>query len=107
MATTHEHMVAAACRERGERGSALIAVLLLLMMMTGLVAALALGSQTENYISRNQNSGAVAQAAAEAGLNHAVELAVTYIFEWKANGFGNYGEAGDALVAGPDGACGA
>jgi hypothetical protein len=91
---------------RGERGSALIAVLLLLMMMTGLAGALALGSQTESYVSRNQNSGAQAQAAAEAGLNHAVELAVSYIFEWKSNGFGSYGEAVNALLAGPDGATG-
>jgi hypothetical protein len=98
--------VATAGRTRGERGSALIAVLLLLMMMSGLVSALALGSQTESFISRNQNSGAQAQAAAEAGLNHAVELAVSYIFEWKANGFMSYGAAVDALLAGPDGATG-
>src|ERR687898_2575212 len=88
----------------GERGSALVAVLLLLMMMTGLVAALSVGSQTETYISRNENSGAMTQAAAEAGLNHAVELVVTYIFEWKFNGFGSVEEAVNALLAGPDGA---
>jgi hypothetical protein len=86
----------------GERGSALIAVLLLLMMMTALAGALSLGSQTETFVSRNQNSGARAQAAAEAGLNHAVELAVTYIFEWNANGFANYNQAVNALLAGPD-----
>jgi hypothetical protein len=90
----------------GEHGSALIAVLLLLMMMTALAGALSLGSQTETFVSRNQNSGARAQAAAEAGLNHAVELAVTYIFEWNANGFANYGQAVDALLAGPDGDAG-
>lgn len=86
-----------------ERGSALIAVLLLLMMMSALVAALSTSSQTETFVSRNQKSGAQAQAAAEAGLNHAVELAVAYIFNWKANGFGSVDTAVSGLLAGPDG----
>ena len=90
----------------GERGSALVAVLLLLMMMTALAAALSVGSQTETYISRNENSGAMAQAAAEAGLNHAVELVSTYIFEYKSNGFGEPEEAVNSLLRGPDGASG-
>ena len=90
----------------GERGSALVAVLLLLMMMTTLAAALSIGSQTESLIARNENASAEAQAAAEAGLNHAVELAVTYIFEFKSNGFSSATEAVDALLAGPDGATG-
>jgi hypothetical protein len=98
------HMAPARVERPGERGSALIAVLLLLMMMTALAGALSLGSQTETFVSRNQNSGAQAQAAAEAGLNHAVELAVTYIFEWTLNGFANYEAAVDALLQGPDGA---
>ncbi len=90
-----------------ERGSALILVLLVLMMMSALTAALAVNGQTETLISRNQRAGAQAQAAAEAGLNHAVELATTYIFEWNANGF-TIGpeEAVDALLLGPDGASG-
>ena len=85
---------------------ALVAVLLLLMMMTALAGALSVGSQTETFISRNENSGALAQAAAEAGLNHAVELAVTYIFQYKSNGFGSAAEAVNALLRGPDGASG-
>jgi Tfp pilus assembly protein PilX len=88
---------------RGERGSALIAVLLLLMMMTALAGALSMGGQTETFVSRNQNSGAQAQSIAEAGLNHAVELVVTYIFEYNSNGFATYEAAVDALLAGPDG----
>lgn len=85
-----------------ERGSALIGVLLLLMMMSALAAALGVSGQTETLISRNQRSGAQARAAAEAGLNHAVELATTYIFEWKANGAGSAEEAVDRLLWGPD-----
>ena len=90
-----------------ERGSALILVVLVLMMMSALTAALTVNGQTETLISRNQRAGAQAQAAAEAGLNHAVELATTYIFEWNANGF-TIGpeEAVDALLLGPDGASG-
>ena len=89
-----------------ERGSALIAVLLLLMMMSALAAALSMSGQTETLITRNQQAEAQAQAAAEAGLNHAAELVTTYIFEWKANGFGTAEEAIDALLAGPDQASG-
>ncbi len=103
MTNTHESIV----EQPNERGSALILVLLVLMMMSALTAALTVNGQTETLISRNQRSGAQAQAAAEAGLNHAVELATTYIFEWNANGW-TIGpeEAVDALLLGPDGASG-
>jgi len=90
----------------GERGSALLGVLLLLMMVSALAAALGVSSQTETLISRNQRSAAQAQAAAEAGLNHAAELATAYIFEWKANGLPNVEAALDGLLVGPDGASG-
>ena len=56
--------------------------------------------------SRNQRSAAQARAAAEAGLNHAVELATTYVFQWKDNGFDNPRAAIDALLWGPDGLTG-
>ena len=86
-----------------ERGSALPGVLLLMMLMSALTAALSVSSQTETLISRNQRSATQATAAAEASLNHAVELATTYIFEWQANGFDDVEEAIDALLLGPDG----
>ena len=97
-----------------ERGSALVSVLLLLMLMSALVAALGVSGQTETQLSRNQRSGAQAQAAAEAGLNHAVELATRYIFEWRANGIldgadvdiDGINEAIQALLKGPDGVTG-
>ena len=90
----------------GERGSALLGVLLLLMMVSALAAALGVSGQTETLISRNQRSAAQAQAAAEAGLNHAVELATTYISEWNANGWPDVDAAIDALLLGPDGLSG-
>ncbi len=86
----------------GERGSALLGVLLLLLLMSALAAALGVSGQTETLISRNQRAAAQAQAAAEAGLNHAVELAATYISEWNANGFADADAAIDALLLGPD-----
>lgn len=98
MTNTHHSIV----DQPDERGSALIGVLLLLMMMSALAAALAVSGQTETFISRNGRAGAEAHAAAEAGLNHAVELATRYIFEWKANGFGSTEQAVDALLVGPD-----
>jgi Tfp pilus assembly protein PilX len=86
----------------GERGSALVTVLLLLMLMSALVAALGMNGQTETFISRNEKAAVLGQAAAEAGLNHAVELATTYIFEFNANGFADADAAIAALLGGPD-----
>jgi type IV pilus assembly PilX-like protein len=87
----------------GERGSALIGVLLLLMMMSALVAALGVNGRTETLISRNQYSEAQAHAAAEAGLNHAVELATNYILKFKNYDPGGPGVALQLLLTGPFG----
>ena len=72
----------------GERGAALIGVLLLLMMMSALVAALTVNSQTETFIARNTMSATQAQLSSEAGLNHMVQVAINYIFEWKSHNCG-------------------
>jgi len=85
-----------------ERGIALIAVLLLLMMMSALGMALAVNGETETLIARNQIAGMQAQAAAEAGLNHAVEVATQYIFDWKSNGFASIDVAVDTVLANAD-----
>ena len=89
-----------------ERGSAIIGVVLLLMIMSGLAAALTVNGQTEAFISRNQREETQASAAAEAGLNHAVELATTFIAQSNANGFASTDAAIDALLLGPDGLSG-
>ena len=68
-----------AARRDSERGSAIITVLLLLLLMTGLAAALTVSGRTESLITRNHQSRAQARAAAEAGLNHAVQIAVDYL----------------------------
>jgi type IV pilus assembly PilX-like protein len=85
-----------------ERGIALVAVLLLLMMMSALGMALAVNGETETLIARNQIAGMQAQAAAEAGLNHAVEVATEYIFDWKSNGFASSDLAVDAVLTNAD-----
>ena len=84
---------------RRERGSALIGVLLLLMRMSALVATLGVSGRTETLVARNHQSGAQAQAAAEAGLNHAVQVIVANIAQWQSNGFANVDAALDALLA--------
>ncbi len=71
------HSCASACRS--ERGSALIGVLLLLMMMSALGAALGVSGRTETLVARNHQSSAQARAAAEAGLNHGVQVVVDHI----------------------------
>ncbi len=83
----------------GERGAALIGVLLLLMMMSALVAALTVNSQTETFVARNTMSATQAQLSAEAGLNHLVQLTVNYIFQWKSHGCGGGVGGVDAGVA--------
>lgn len=58
---------------RSEKGVALIIVLMLLAVMAGLTAGLSLNSQTEIAMAHNETYYAGARAAAEAGMNRAVE----------------------------------
>ena len=99
MTNTHDSIIG----RSGERGSALIGTVLLLMIMSALAAALGVSGRTETLISRNQRSGVQAQAAAEAGLNHAVELVIPYLSAYGSNGFASPDAAVDALLLGPDG----
>ena len=61
---------------RSEKGVALIIVLMLLAVMAGLTAGLSLNSQTEIAMAHNETYYAGARAAAEAGMNRAVEQIV-------------------------------
>jgi hypothetical protein len=58
---------------RSEKGVALIIVLLLLAVMAGLTTGLTLNGQTEIAMAYNETNYAGARAAAEAGMNRAVE----------------------------------
>ena len=88
------------------RGMALVTVMFLLMILSGLSAAMVTSSQTEIMVARNTVSSAQAQAAAEAGLNHATELAIPFVMQFAANGFANVSDAMTGLVRGPDGLTG-
>ena len=85
---------------------ALVTVMFLLMILSGLSAAMITSSQTELMVARNVVSSAQAAAAAEAGLNHATELAIPFVVQFAANGFANVSDAMTGLVRGPDGLTG-
>ena len=91
---------------RSSRGMALVIVMFLLMILSGLGAAMITSSQTELMVARNTVSSAQAQAAAEAGLNHATELAIPFVVQFAANGFATASDAMTGLVRGPDGLTG-
>ena len=91
---------------RSSRGMALVIAMFLLMILSGLGAAMITSSQTELMVARNVVSSAQAAAAAEAGLNHATELAILFVMEFAANGFANASDAVTGLVRGPDGLTG-
>ena len=86
-----------------EDGFALVFVLLALLVVSGLGAAMVTSGKTEVIVSVNQERAAQAKAAAEAGLNHGISLAINYVRNWQVNGFVNPSAAINALLVGPDG----
>ena len=89
-------------RAHEEQGIALIGVLLLLVIISASTAALAVSGRTEIAISRNHEMATQAQVAAEAGLNHALDVTVAFLGQWQANGFATPGAAMTGLLLGPD-----
>ena len=85
---------------------ALLSTLFLLMILSGLAAAMTANAQIEMLLARNTVSSAQSEAAAEAGLNHAVELALQYTQQFGANGFPDVNAAMTDLLLGPDGLSG-
>ena len=85
---------------------ALLTVMFLLMILSGIAAAMTTSAQTEMMVARNAVSSAQAEAAAEAGLNHATELAMPFVLQFAVNGFANVSGAMTGLVRGPDGLTG-
>ena len=84
-----------------ERGSALISVLLLLMMMSALTAAFAVSGHTETLVVRNHQTAAQARAAAEAGLNYAAQQTIEWLALWP-NTYGTASQAVNAMLDDPD-----
>lgn len=85
-----------------ERGTALVAVLLLLMMMSALASVLAISGRTETLVARNHETSAQARAAAEAGLNRAAQVVVAWLAQWPSNPlYPNVNAAVQALLVDP------
>src|SRR5687767_4937126 len=89
-----------------ERGVALVAVLLLLLLVSGLGAALAISATTDTLMARNHQVAAEARAVADASVAHGIALTLTHLRRWSANGFASPGAAVNALLRGPDDAVG-
>ena len=83
-----------------ERGTALVSVLLLLMMMSALAAALSVSGRTDTLVVRNHQTAAEARAAAEAGLNHATQVAIAWFAQWP-NSYVSVDQAVNAVLADP------
>ena len=90
-------------RMKSEDGFALVLVLLALLVVSGLAAAMVTSGRTEVLVSVNQERAAQARGAAEAGLNHALSVAILRVRNWQANGFPDASTAITALLIGPDG----
>lgn len=80
----------------------LVIVMLLTTTMSSLTAALIVSSNMETLIARNHQTAAQARAAAEAGLSHGLEVAISYLRVWMANGFASPSAAMTDLLDGPD-----
>ena len=89
-------------RAHEDQGIALIGVLLLLVIVSTSTAALVVSGRTEIAISQNHEMATQAQVAAEAGLNHAVDVAFTSLRRWQPNGFATPTDAMTSFLLGPD-----
>ena len=85
-----------------ERGGVLLGVLLLTMLLAAISVTMGLSGQTELLIARTDESAAQAHAAAEAGLNHAVDVTLTHLEQWQSLGHASPSDAITALLIGPD-----
>ena len=93
-------------RIRSERGVALVIVLMLSTVVAALTMTLTLSGQTHVAISHNHEMAARARTAAEAGLNHGLEVTSSYLRAWQTNGFASTSAAMTRMLLGPDNASG-
>ena len=80
----------------------MIGVLLLLVIVSASTAALVVSGRTDIAISQNHEMATQAQVAAEAGLNHAVDVAFTSLRRWQPDGFATPADAMTSFLLGPD-----
>jgi hypothetical protein len=93
------HLASAAAREQG---MALITVLLLTAVVSAMTVTLAFSGRTTVLAGRNNELHARARAAAEAGLNHGLELSLANLRAFRTNGHADLSSAMSALLRGPD-----
>ncbi len=93
-------------RIQSERGVALIIVLMLSSVVAALTMTLTLSGQTHVAIAHNQEMAARARTAAEAGLNHGLEVTSSFLRAWQTNGFASTSAAMTSMLVGPDNAAG-
>lgn len=89
-------------RGHSERGAALILAIISLMIVTGLATAMLTSGRTETLIARNEERSVHARMAAEAGLNHGVQVVVARLLNWKSIPFATAELAVTDLLNGPD-----
>ncbi len=88
-------------RARNDRGTALVAVTVLLGLIAALSAGLSLSATTAVTLAANLASALEARAAAEAGVQHGLAAALPVLERWRSLGFASPADAfTDALSGG-------
>jgi cytoskeletal protein CcmA (bactofilin family) len=85
-----------------DAGIALLTVLLLTAVVSGMAITVAFSGRTHVLAGRNNELHAQARAAAEAGLSHGVEVTLANLAAFRTNGFASPSAAMTALLRGPD-----
>lgn len=85
-----------------EKGAALILAIVSLLIITGLATAMLTSGRTDALIARNEERSVHARMAAEAGLNHAVQVVSAYLVNWKSVPFASATAAVTDVINGPD-----
>jgi Tfp pilus assembly protein PilX/cytoskeletal protein CcmA (bactofilin family) len=93
-------------RGHSEQGAALILAIISLMIITGLATAMLTSGRTESLIARNEERATHARMAAEAGLNHGVQVVADKLVNWQSDGFATAELAATNLLNGPDNVAG-
>ena len=81
-----------------QHGGVLLGVMLLTMLLTAISVTMSLSGQTELLIARTEESAVQAHAAAEAGLNHAVDVTLTHLQQWQRHGYASASEVVTGLL---------
>ncbi|HKY22290.1 MAG TPA: hypothetical protein VJM31_13840 [Vicinamibacterales bacterium] len=87
---------------RSEQGAALVMAIISLFLITGLATAMLTSARTESLIATNEERAVLARMAAEAGLNHGVQVVAERLALWQTVPFATTQLAVTDLLNGPD-----